>query len=69
MKKKIDVPMLSKRSVSGTAEKATSFQQAKRRSRFKLILAWSIVLLPLVWGLYVTGQTVAPLLHALRSKP
>ena len=65
MKKKTDVPMLGKRSVFGTVEKTTSLLQAKRTSRFKLLLAWSIVLLPLVWGLYATGQTVAPLIRTL----
>ena len=64
MKKKTDVPMLCKRSVFGTVNK-NNLIAAKRTSLFKLLLAWSIVLLPLVWGLYTTGQTVAPLIRTL----
>ena len=65
MTKKIDLPALDNPSAFGTAEKTPSSLQAKRTSRFKLLLAWSIVLLPLVWGIYTTGQTVAPLIRTL----
>ena len=50
MRAKINVPILGKRSVSATAETTTSLQQAKRSSRFKVLLVWMIVLLPLAWG-------------------
>ena len=69
MKKKIGVPMFGKRAVSGTDEQPSSLLQAKRTSRSKLLLAWSIVVLPLVWGLYATGQTVAPLISPLNLSP
>ncbi len=65
MKKNIDVLTLGKRSVLATAEKTTSLLQVKRTSRFKVFLVWFIVLLPLLWGLYATGQTVVPLIRAL----
>jgi hypothetical protein len=65
MMKKIGVPMFSKRAVSGTDEQPSSLLQAKRTSRSKLLLAWSIVVLPLAWGLYATGQTAAPLIRTL----
>jgi hypothetical protein len=67
MMMKNDVTMLSKRAVSGTDEQPSSLQQAKRTSRSKLLLAWSIVVLPLAWGLYATGRTAAPLIRALLS--
>ncbi len=65
MNKEIDFPKLGKPAAFGTAETTTSSLQAKRTSRFKVFLVWFIVLLPLVWGLYATGQTVAPLIRAL----
>ncbi len=68
MKKNIDVLTLGKRSVLATAEKTTSLLQVKRTSRFKVLLAWSIVLLPLAWGIYATGQTVDPLIRTLLSR-
>ena len=68
MRAKINVPILGKRSVSATAETTTSLQQAKRSSRFKVLLVWMIVLLPLAWGIYVTGQTVDPLIRTLLSR-
>jgi hypothetical protein len=67
MMMKNDVTMLSKRAVSGTDEQPSSLPQAKRTSRSKLLLAWSIVVLPLAWGLYATARTAAPLIRALLS--
>ncbi|WP_434557108.1 MFS transporter small subunit [Tunturiibacter psychrotolerans] len=67
MIKEIGTPMLSKRAVSGTEEKSSSLLQANRTSRLKLLLAWSIVVLPLAWGLYATERTTAPLIHTLLS--
>jgi hypothetical protein len=64
---KNDVTMLSKRAVSGTDEHPSSLPQAKRTPRSKLLLAWSIVVLPLAWGLYATERTAAPLIRALLS--
>ena len=66
MMMKNDVTMLSKRAVSGTNEQPP-LPQAKRTPRSKLLLAWSIVVLPLAWGLYATGRTAAPLIRALLS--
>jgi hypothetical protein len=60
-------PALSKQDVSGTAEQPSSLLQAKRTSRFMLLLAWAFVVLPLVWGLYITEQTAAPLIRTLLS--
>jgi hypothetical protein len=65
MKTKIDVSMPSKLAGSGTGKQPSSLFQAKRTSRLKLVLAWSVVLLPLAWGLYATGQTAAPLIRTL----
>ena len=65
MNKKIGVPTLGERSAFGTAGETSTLPQTTPTSRFKVFLAWSIVLLPLVWGLYVTGQTVAPLIRTL----
>ena len=62
---KNDVTMLSKRAVSGTDEHPSSLPQAKRTPRSKQLLAWSIVVLPLAWGLYETGGIVAPLIRTL----
>jgi hypothetical protein len=66
MMKKIGVPML-KRAVSDTDEQPFFLLEAKRTSRSKLLLAWSIVVLPLAWGLYATEQTAAPLIRTLLS--
>ncbi len=65
MKTKTDVSMPSKRAVPGIDNQPPSLLQAKRTSRSKLLLAWSIVVLPLAWGLYATGQTIAPLIRTL----
>jgi hypothetical protein len=65
MMTKIGVSTRSKRAVSGTDEQPFSLMQANRTSRSKLLLAWSIVALPLAWGLYATGQTAAPLIRTL----
>jgi hypothetical protein len=65
MKKKIGVPMLSNRAVSSADEQPSSLLQTKQTSRSKLLLAWSIVLLPLAWGLCETGQIAAPLIRTL----
>jgi hypothetical protein len=65
MMTKIGVSTPSKRAVSGTDERPSSLLQAKRTSRSRLFLAWSIVVLPLAWGLYATGQTAAPLIRTL----
>ena len=65
MMMKNDVTMLGKRAVSGTEKQPSSLPQAKRTPRSKLLPAWSIVVLPLVWGLYATGQTAAPLVRTL----
>jgi hypothetical protein len=63
-----NAPTLSKQQdVSGTDEQPSSLLPAKRTSRFKLLLAWAIVVLPLAWGLYVTEQTAAPLIRTLLS--
>jgi hypothetical protein len=63
MMKKIGVPTLSKRAVPGPS----SLLQAKRTSCSKLLLAWSVVVLPLGWGLYVTGRSTIPMIRALLS--
>jgi hypothetical protein len=67
MMNKIGVSMLSKQALSGTDEQPSSLLLAKRISRSKLFAAWSIVVLPLAWGLYTAEQTAAPLIRALRS--
>ena len=64
---KNDVTMLGKRAVSGTEKQPSSLPQAKRTSRLRLLLAWSVVVLPLARGLYATGQISAPLIRALLS--
>jgi hypothetical protein len=64
---KINVSTTSRGAVPELGEQPSSFSQAKRTSRSKLLLAWSIVALPLAWGLYATAQTVAPLVSALLS--
>jgi hypothetical protein len=64
---KIGVPTLNKRVDSGTVKLSSSLLQAKRTARSKLLLAWSIVALPLAWGLYATEQIAAPLIRTLLS--
>ncbi|WP_449548006.1 MFS transporter small subunit [Granulicella mallensis] len=51
-----------------TKEQLSSSSKAKRASRLKLVLAWSVVLLPLAWGLYETGRSVIPLIRTLRHE-
>ena len=65
MMTKIDVSMPRKLAGPGTGKQPSSLFQAKSTSRLKLVLAWSVVLLPLAWGLYTTGQTAAPLVRTL----
>jgi hypothetical protein len=63
-----NAPTLSKQQgFSGTDEQPSSLLQAKRTSRFKLLLAWAIAVLPLAWGFYVTEQAAAPLIRTLLS--
>ena len=64
MMKKIGIPVLSKRAVSGTDEQPSSLPQAKRTGCSKWLLAKSIVVLPLSWGLHATGQTATPLIQS-----
>jgi hypothetical protein len=65
MNMKIDVSMPSKRAAIGIASRSSSLVQVKRTSRLKLVGTWSVVTLPLAWGLYVTGQIAAPLIRML----
>ena len=67
MTTKINVSTSNRGAVPDIGEQPSSFSQAKRTSRSKLLLAWSIVVLPLAWGLYATGRTAAPLIRALLS--
>jgi hypothetical protein len=67
MTTKINVSTTARGAALDVSEQPLSFSQAKRTSRSKLLLAWSIVALPLAWGLYATAQTVAPLVRALMS--
>jgi hypothetical protein len=67
MMTKIDVPTPGKRAIPDTGQQRSSSLQVKRRSHLKLVLAWAVVVLPLAWGLYKTGQIVAPLVRALLS--
>jgi hypothetical protein len=67
MTTKIDVSAAARGAVPDIGEQPSLFSQAKRTSRLKLLLAWSIVALPLAWGLYATAQTLAPLVRALLS--
>ncbi|WP_044176781.1 MFS transporter small subunit [Granulicella mallensis] len=64
---KINVSTSNRGAVPDIGEQPSCFSQAKRTSRSKLLLAWSIVVLPLAWGLYATGRTAAPLIRALLS--
>ena len=65
MKTKTGVSIPSKRAVLGMDNQSSSLLQAKRTSRLKLVVAWSVVMLPLTWGLYETGRIVAPLIRTL----
>ena len=65
MMTKIDVSMPNKLVGPGTGKQSSSLFQAKRTSRLKLVLAWSVVALPLAWGLYKTRRIVAPLIRTL----
>ena len=64
MTTKTNVSTTRRGAASDIGEQPSSFSQAKRTSRSKLLLAWTIVALPLAWGVYATGQTVAPLVRA-----
>ena len=65
MKTKTNVSMPSKRAATGIDNQSSSLVHVKQTSRLKLVLAWSVVMLPLAWGIYVTVQIAAPLIRAL----
>jgi hypothetical protein len=67
MNTKIDAPMHSKRAATGIDNQSSSLVHVKQTSRLKLVLAWSVVMLPLAWGLHVTGQIAAQLVRSLLS--
>ncbi len=67
MKTKNAVPISGRRAIPDTGEQTSYLSKAWITSRLKVVLAWSVVLLPLAWGLYTTGQIAAPLVQALLS--
>ena len=55
----------SKRAASGIGDQSSLLVRVPNPSRLTLVVSWSVVLLPLAWGLYVTAQIAAPLIRTL----
>ena len=56
-------------SVATLSDHSSTLSEPEAKSHVTLVLAWTFVIVPLIWGIYESAKLATLLINAFTSKP